>query len=78
MLQYNVFVIFVVCSSDFQLCCLEDQGSPSVTQYVVSVGSSSLLLIVLKLDLFVYRDDSLTSYRVIMRTEQPTKYFVPI
>ena len=31
-------------SSDFQLCRLEDQGSPSVTQYVVSVKSSSLLL----------------------------------
>ena len=34
--------------------------------------------IVLKRDLFVYRDDSLTSERVIMRTEQPTKCFIPL
>ena len=34
--------------------------------------------IVLKRDLFIYRDDSLTSKRVIMRTEQPTKGFVPL
>ena len=34
--------------------------------------------IVLKRDLFVYHDDSLTSKRVIMRTEQPTKCFVPL
>ena len=27
-----------------QLCCLADQGSPSVMQHVVSVESSSLLL----------------------------------
>ena len=31
-------------TSDFQLCCLADQGSPSVTQLVVSVESSSLPL----------------------------------
>ena len=31
-------------TSDFQWWCLVDQGSPSVTQQVVSVGSSSLLL----------------------------------
>ena len=29
--------------SDFQWCCLTDQGSPSVMQYIVSVESSSLL-----------------------------------
>ena len=34
--------------------------------------------IVLKRDLFDYRDDSLTSKRVIMRAEQPTKCFVPL
>ena len=34
--------------------------------------------IVLNRDLFVYRDDSLTSQRVIMRTEQPNKCFVPL
>ena len=33
---------------------------------------------VLKRDLFVYRDDSLTSWRVIMRTEQPSICFVPL
>ena len=33
--------------------------------------------IVLRRDLCVYRDDLLTSKRVIMRTEQPTKCFVP-
>ena len=33
----------------------------TVTQHVVSVESSSLLLHLLKRDLFVYRDDSLTS-----------------
>ena len=31
-------------ASDFQWCCLADQESPSVTQHVVSVESSSLLL----------------------------------
>ena len=31
-------------ASDFQLCCLADQESPSVTQHVVSVQSSFLLL----------------------------------
>ena len=40
---------------------LADQGSPFVMQHVVSVESSSLLLIVLKRDLFVYHADSLTS-----------------
>ena len=35
-------------------------------------------IIVLKRDLFVFRDDSLKSQRVIMRTEPPTKYFVPL
>ena len=35
-------VIFPV--SDFQWCCLADQGSPSVKQHVVPVESSSLLL----------------------------------
>ena len=34
--------------------------------------------VVLNRDLFVYRDDSLSSQRVIMRTEQPTKCFVPL
>ena len=34
--------------------------------------------IVLNRDLFVYPDDSLTSQRVIMQTEQPTKCFVPL
>ena len=29
---------------DFQLCCLTDQGSPSVMQHIVSVESLSLLL----------------------------------
>ena len=31
-------------ASDFQWCCLTDQGSPSVMQHIVSVKSSSLLL----------------------------------
>ena len=34
---------------------------PSVTQHVVSVEFSSCFFIVLTRDLFVYRDDSLTS-----------------
>ena len=34
--------------------------------------------IVLKCDLFVYHDDSLTSYMAIRRTEEPTKCFVPL
>ena len=35
---------------------LADQGSPSLLQHVVSDEFSSLLFIVLKRDLFVYRD----------------------
>ena len=31
-------------ASDFQWCCLTDQGSPSAMQHIVSVESSSLLL----------------------------------
>ena len=31
-------------ASDFQWCCLTDQGSPSVMQHIVYVESSSLLL----------------------------------
>ena len=31
-------------ASDFQWCCLTDQGSPSVMQHIVSIESSSLLL----------------------------------
>ena len=42
------FVYFGPCTAYFdgliQLCCLADQGSPSVMQHVVSVESSSLLL----------------------------------
>ena len=34
--------------------------------------------IILKHDLFVYRDDSLTSQRVTMQTKQPTKFVVPL
>ena len=30
-------------NSDFQWCCLTDQGSPSVMQHIVSAESSSLL-----------------------------------
>ena len=37
-----------------------------------------LFFIVLQRDLFVYSDDSLTIKRVIMRTKQPTKCFVPL
>ena len=59
-------------------CCLADQRSPSVVQHVVSVESSALLLHSIKRDLFVYSDDSLTGKKVIMRTKQPTKCFVPL
>ena len=31
-------------ASDFQWCCLTDQGSPSVMQHIESVESSSSLL----------------------------------
>ena len=37
-----------------------------------------VFFIVLRRDLCVYHDDSLTSYRVIMPTEQPTECFVPL
>ena len=39
-------------ASDFKLCCLADKRSPTVTQYVASVKSSSLLIKVLSCDLF--------------------------
>ena len=48
-------------STDFQLCCLADQGSPSVSQHVVSVKSSSLILHSIRLRFVFNRDDSLTS-----------------
>ena len=51
------------------------QGSPTVTQHVVSIESSFSLLYI-KHDLFVNRG-LLTSKGVIMRTEQQTKCFVP-
>ena len=34
----------ITVASDFQWCCLTDQGSPSVMQHIASVESSSLLL----------------------------------
>ena len=45
----NFFCVFFLAddssfASDFQWCCLTDQGSPSVMQHIVSVESSSLLL----------------------------------
>ena len=43
----------------------------------VSVKSSSLLLHSIKRELFVNSDNSLTGQRV-MRTEQPTRCFVPL
>ena len=46
------------------------------TLYLLSPRLCFFML--LRCDLCVYRDDSLTSYRVIMRTEQPTKCFVPL
>ena len=49
-----------------------------VTQQVVSVEFSFGFFIVLNSELFVNRDDSLTSLMVIMRTKQPTKCFVPL
>ena len=36
--------LMIFFASDFQWCCLTDQGSPSVMQHVISVESSSLLL----------------------------------
>ena len=53
---------------------MTDQGSPSVIQHVVSVESLFLLLH----DIKKCRDDSVASKRVIMRTDQPTKCFVPL
>ena len=44
------------------------------TLYPVSL----FFFIVLKRDLFVYRDDSLTSMRVIMLSEQPIQCCVPL
>ena len=61
-------------ASDFQCCCLTDKGSPSVMQHILSVESLSLLLHSYLTYLSVDREDSLTSYRNVMRTEQPTKF----
>ena len=36
--------LIITFASDFQWCCLTDQGSSSVMQHTVSVESSSLLL----------------------------------
>ena len=72
---------FYIVKLGFHIIILQgytDQGSPSVMQHVESVESSSLLLHRFGRDLCVYRDDSLTSLRVIMRNEQPTKCFVPL
>ena len=44
----------------FQVC-LAVEGFPTATIHAVFVGSSSLLPIVFKRHLFVYRDDSLKS-----------------
>ena len=45
------------------------------TLYLLSLRLCFFL--VLNRDLYVYRDDSLTSKKVIMRTEQPPKCFEP-
>ena len=47
-----------------------------MSQHVVL--SSFIIVHVLNLDSFVYRDDSLMSYMVIMRTEQLAKCFVSL
>ena len=46
------------------------------TLYLVS--PRLCFFIVLRRDLCVYSDDSLTGQRVIMQTEQPTTYVVPL
>ena len=46
--------------------------------HIESVESSSFFFIVLRRELCVYHEDSLTSKRVIMRTELLTKCFVPL
>ena len=54
----------------WSLTCFEGY----ITQHIVSVEFSSLLLHSIKTrDLFVYGNDSLTSKRIIMRNEQLTK-----
>ena len=45
----------------FNWCCLTSQRSPVARQHVAAVESSSLILHGTLCDLFVYRDDSLTS-----------------
>ena len=42
------------------------------------LGPHLCFFILLKFDSFVYRDNSLTSKRVIMRSEKTTKCFVPL
>ena len=55
-------------------------GSPgiSVTQPLYLLSPRLRYFIVLKGDLFIHHDDSLTSKRVIMQTEQPTECFVSL
>ena len=61
MMESSNLIFSASFASDFRWCCLAGHGSPSVTQHVVSVESSSLLLYSIKIDLFVYRDVSLTN-----------------
>ena len=42
-------------------------------QYIIAVDPRFCFFIVIKLDSFVDREDSLTSLRIVMQTEQPTK-----
>ena len=46
--------LVILFTSDFQWCCLAVQRSPSVTEHVVSVESSSLILHGTFRDLFCF------------------------
>ena len=52
--------LVILFTSDCQWYCLAVQGARTVTQHVVSVESSSLILYGTFRDLFVFRGDSLT------------------
>ena len=62
------FLVMLFCSQGISICHAT----------IVFIKSSSSLLHSIKRDLFIYHDDSLTSQRVIMQTEQPTKCFVSL
>ena len=60
-------------ASDIQWCCLTIFGFRSSCNTLYLLCPRLCFCIVFNIDLFVNRDDSLTSKRIIMRAEQPNK-----